>query len=66
MTLKKLREKSGLKVNKVAEELDITRMQLYNLENGRYKIDKLKRKILAELYQTTEEEIIKASIKNEN
>ncbi|AQW26504.1 helix-turn-helix transcriptional regulator [Clostridium perfringens] len=34
MMLREIRKKSGIKANKIAEELGISRTQLYNLENG--------------------------------
>lgn len=58
MTLKDLRVKSGLKAAKVAEMLDISRTHLYNLENNKYKLDKLKIKAICDLYNKTEEEIL--------
>lgn len=60
MTLKTLRKKSGLKANKIAEELQVSRVQLYNIEKGKYKINKFKIKIFAELYKVSEQEIIEA------
>lgn len=60
MKLKQMREKSGLRTSKVAEELGITRVQLYNLEKGKYKLGKLKREKLSVLYGVTELEIMKA------
>lgn len=59
MTLKDLRIESGLKAAKVAEALDISRVHLYNLENNKYRLDKLKIKALSNLYNKTEEEILK-------
>ncbi|MDU6296053.1 helix-turn-helix transcriptional regulator [Clostridium celatum] len=59
MTLKDLRIESGLKAAKVAETLDISRTHLYNLENNKYRLDKLKIKALSNLYNKTEEEILK-------
>lgn len=50
MTLKDLRLNSGLKAYKVAELLGISRVQLNNLEKGKYKIDKLKVEKLSEVY----------------
>lgn len=58
--IKQLRELSGLKTSKVCEELDISRTQLYNLENKVCKMDRLKIEKLSFLYRVTEEEIIKA------
>lgn len=59
MTLKDLRIESGLKAAKVAEALDISRTHLYNLENNKYRLDKLKIKALSNLYNKSEEEILK-------
>lgn len=50
MTLKDLRIKSGLKAYKVAELLGISRVQLNNLEKGKYRMDKLKIEKLSEVY----------------
>ncbi|KIN82153.1 helix-turn-helix domain-containing protein [Clostridium botulinum] len=50
MTLKALRLESGLKAYKVAELLGISRVQLNNLEKGKYKMDKLKIEKLSEVY----------------
>ncbi|WMJ81932.1 helix-turn-helix transcriptional regulator [Clostridium sp. MB40-C1] len=50
MTLKDLRLESGLKARKVAEHLGVSRTQLYNLEKGKYKLDKLKLEKLSEVY----------------
>lgn len=58
MTLKDLRIESGLKAHKVAEYLGISRTQLYNLEKGKYKIDKLKLEKLCEVYCKDIEELL--------
>lgn len=50
MTLKELRQQSGLKAYKVAEMLGISRVQLNNLEKGKYKMDRLKVEKLSEVY----------------
>lgn len=47
MSLKEMRIESGLKANKVAEALGVSRVQLYNLESGKNKPDKLKISILS-------------------
>ncbi|MDS1005326.1 helix-turn-helix transcriptional regulator [Clostridium sporogenes] len=64
MTLKDLRIESGLKARKVAEYLGISRTQLYNLEKGKYKLDKLKLEKLCKVYCKDIEELLSiASIK---
>ena len=57
MTLKDLRKKSGLKAYKVAELLGISRVQLNNLEKGKYKLDRLKIEKLSEVYREDVETI---------
>lgn len=57
MTLKDLRKQSGLKAYKVAEMLGVSRVQLNNLEKGKYKFDKLKIEKLSEVYCKDVEEI---------
>ncbi len=37
MTLREIRNNSGLKANWIAKQLGISRQQLYNLEDGKYK-----------------------------
>ena len=66
MTLKDLRIESGLKAAKVAEVLDISRTHLYNLENNKYRLDKLKIKALSSLYNKSEDEILKIIGGNQN
>lgn len=51
MKLKELRLKSGIKAQKIADELGISRVQLYNLEKGIYKLDKLKEEKLSLIYK---------------
>ncbi|KEI75924.1 helix-turn-helix domain-containing protein [Clostridium botulinum] len=58
MTLKDLRIESGLKAYKIAECLGISRTQLYNLEKGKYKIDKLKLEKLCKVYCKDIEELL--------
>lgn len=61
MTLRDLRINSGIKVNKVAEELGISKMQVFNIEKGKTKkLDEFKVKKLAELYRVSESEVIVA------
>ncbi|WP_097025394.1 helix-turn-helix domain-containing protein [Clostridium peptidivorans] len=50
MTLKELRQESGLKAYKVAELLGVSRVQLNNLEKGKYKMDRLKIEKLSKVY----------------
>lgn len=57
MNLKQLREESGLKAYKVAEKLYLSRTQLNNIENGKYKIDMLKIEKLSEIYGKSIKEI---------
>ncbi|MBN3406364.1 transcriptional regulator [Clostridium botulinum] len=61
MTLKDLRIESGLKARKVAEYLGISREHLYNLEKGKYKLDKLKLEKLCEVYCKGADEILSIS-----
>ncbi|WP_315076310.1 helix-turn-helix transcriptional regulator [uncultured Clostridium sp.] len=60
MKLKQMRKESGLKTCKIAEILGISRIQLYNLENGKYKINIEKIEKFSEVYRKPKEEIIKA------
>lgn len=60
LTLAELREKSGLKVQKIAEQLGISRSNLYFIETAKTKPDKLKIEKLALIYNCSEEEIKKA------
>ncbi len=64
-SLKELRILSGIKANKVAEILGISRTQLYNLEKGMYKLSDDKIKKLSDLYKATEVEIQKGVEKSE-
>ena len=59
MTLREMRLESGLKANKIAEKLNISRRQLINLEQKKFKLSEDKVKILAKLYEREEEEIRK-------
>mgnify|MGYP002553274205 CR=1 FL=1 len=61
MTLREMRLESGLKANKIAEKLNISRRQLINLEQKKFKISDDKLKILAKLYEREEEEIRKVA-----
>lgn len=58
MNLKQMRKESGLKAYKVAEMLGISRTQLYNLENGNYKINQEKIVKFSEMYKKSRDEII--------
>lgn len=60
MNLKQMRKESGLKAYKVAEILGISRTQLYNLENGNYKVSSDKIVKFSETYNKTRNEIIQA------
>lgn len=57
--LKQLRENSGLKVNKIAEKLQISRVHYYNYEHGITIPDHEKKLILAELFKVSIEDIEK-------
>ncbi|MGG7213789.1 helix-turn-helix domain-containing protein [Clostridium nigeriense] len=61
MTLKEMRLESGLKANKIAEKLNISRRQLINLEQKIFKLSEDKVEILAKLYEKDKEEIRKAA-----
>lgn len=61
MTLREMRLESGLKANKIAEKLNISRRQLINLEQKKFKLSDDKVKILAKLYEREEEEIRKVA-----
>lgn len=61
MTLKEMRLESGLKANKVAKELNISRRQLINLEQRIFKLSNDKVEILAKLYGKDESDIRKAA-----
>lgn len=60
MTLKKYRQKSGLKVKKIAECLGISRVHYYNLENGTTSIDLEKLEKLSDLFRISIMEIKEA------
>lgn len=49
--LKKIRISSGLKVNKIANELDISRRHYYNLEDGNTKLNSEKLDKLSVLFK---------------
>lgn len=61
MTLKEMRLESGLKANKIAEKLNISRRQLINLEQRKFKVSEDKVGILAKLYERDKEEIRRAA-----
>lgn len=50
MTLKHIRQNSGLKVKKIAESLGVSRTHYYNLESGTTKIDLDKLEKLSNLF----------------
>lgn len=60
MTLKEMRLESGLKANKIAEKLNISRRQLINLEQKKFKLSEDKIETLSKLYGMSKEEIRKA------
>lgn len=57
MSFEQLRKENGTKVYKIAEKLDISRVQFNNLENGIYNLDMLKIEKLSEIYRKSIEEI---------
>lgn len=59
-TLRQLRIDSGLKAYKVAEKLDISRKQLFRIENGQVKDMSNYASGMAEIYSVTVSEIKKA------
>ena len=61
MTLREMRLESGLKANKIAEKLNISRRQLINLEQKKFKLSEDKVEVLAKLYEKDKEEIRKAA-----
>lgn len=64
MTLREIRNNSGLKSNWIAKQLGISRQQLYNLEEGKYKFSEDKIKKLSEIYRIPVSKI-KSIIKGE-
>lgn len=60
MTLKEMRLESGLKANKIAEKLNISRRQLINLEQKKFKLSEDKVEILSKLYDKSKDDIRKA------
>ena len=66
MNLTELRKNSGLKANYIAKQLNISRVQLYNLESGKYKISLDKIVKFSEVYRKPAEEILKAVKESEN
>ena len=60
MNLKELRKQSGLKAYKIAEQLNISRVQLNNIEKGMTRINEEKVFILSRIYRSDEETIRKA------
>lgn len=54
MNLREVRKNSGIKAEKIAEELEISRTQLYNLENGIYKFSDDKIEKLSKIYNLSE------------
>lgn len=57
MRLKQLREESGIKANKIAEKLDINRVQFNNIKYYIYNLDMLKMEKLSEIYGKSIEKI---------
>lgn len=61
-TLRGLRLQSGKTVEAVAEQIGVTRQALSNYENGIRQINITQALKLAELYDSTAEDIIKAQL----
>lgn len=57
MTLRDVRRKSGIKAMRIAKELGISRIQLYNLENGKNNFSDDKIVKLSEVYGMSKKEI---------
>ncbi len=64
MTLKELRQQSGLTVKEVADKLGVTRNAVTNYECGIRVIGLQQVLVLAELYNCTEREVIDAQLKS--
>ena len=60
MNLKELRKQSGLKAYKIAEKLNISRVQFNNIESGRTKINEEKVYMLSDIYKRNANDIRKA------
>lgn len=58
MTLRSIRINSGLKAKKVADDLGVSRVQLYNLEKGINKFTDDKIIKLSEIYNIPKSEIL--------
>lgn len=57
MNFNELLKESGIKAYKIAEKLDISRVQFNKIENGIYNLDMLKLEKLIEIYRKSIEEI---------
>lgn len=64
MTLKELRQQSGLTVKEVAEKLGVSRNAVNNYECGIREIQLEHVLILTKLYDCTAEEVIEAQLKS--
>lgn len=60
MNLKDLRIDSGLKAKKVAELLNVSRIQLYNYENNKSKVNEERLKKLSKIYKVSYKELKKS------
>ena len=60
MNLKELRKQSGLKAYKIAEKLNISRVQFNNIESGRTKVNEEKVYMLSDIYKRNANDIRKA------
>lgn len=60
MTLKEIRLKSGYKQNWLCEQLGVTKATYWKYENAAYKLDKLKKEKLADIFKCSVEDIQKA------
>lgn len=66
MTLRSIRINSGLKAKKIADDLGISRVQLYNLENGINKFTDDKIVKLSEIYNVPKSKIISILNRGDN
>lgn len=57
--LRQIRKESGLKVQKIADLINVSRMQYYNYENGKCKIPQDKLVTLAKIFKVPIRELKK-------
>ena len=60
MNLKDLRKESGIKAYKIAKELNISRVQLNNIESGKIKVNEEKIFLFSNIYKKDIDDIKKA------